>query len=86
MKKIKSISPKSFAKVLGLVYGFLGIIGGVMFLLLSILSKGNAWAGLLVAVVIPVFYGVMGFVLGYIAAWAYNMVAKKFGGLEFEIE
>jgi hypothetical protein len=34
----------------------------------------------------PVFYGVLGFLLGILAAWIYNVVAKWTGGIEFEVE
>jgi hypothetical protein len=38
--------------------------------------------GLVMAVLLPVIYGVMGFVFGIIMAAVYNVVANMFGGLE----
>jgi hypothetical protein len=32
----------------------------------------------------PIFYGVMFYFMQRIFCWAYNIVAKKFGGFEFE--
>jgi hypothetical protein len=37
------------------------------------------------AIFVPVFYGVLGFVGGVIAAFFYNLVAKMTGGLEFKV-
>ena len=34
----------------------------------------------------PIFYGIMGFVMGIISAVLYNFVSSKIGGLEFEVE
>lgn len=34
----------------------------------------------------PLFYGVLGFVFGLIAALLYNRVARLIGGVEIEIE
>ncbi|WP_147302667.1 hypothetical protein [Thalassotalea euphylliae] len=34
----------------------------------------------------PLFYGVMFYFMQRIFCWAYNMVAKKFGGFEFETQ
>ena len=33
----------------------------------------------------PIFYGVMGFIFGIIAACVYNLIAKFTGGLKFEV-
>jgi len=37
-------------------------------------------------VVLPVVYGVLGFILGALTAWLYNLVASWTGGLELELE
>lgn len=37
------------------------------------------------AILFPVIYGAIGFVLGAIVAALYNVVAKWTGGLEFEV-
>lgn len=38
------------------------------------------------AVLIPVIYGVMGFIGGVISALLYNLIARWTGGLEFEFK
>jgi hypothetical protein len=35
---------------------------------------------------IPIFYAVVGGLMGMLAAWLYNVVAGWIGGIEFEVE
>jgi hypothetical protein len=42
--------------------------------------------GLLMMVGIPIFYAVLGFIVGAIIALVYNVVAGFVGGLEIEVE
>ena len=37
-------------------------------------------------ILMPVIYGVMGFILGVIGAAVYNFVARWIGGIELEVE
>lgn len=37
-------------------------------------------------VVLPIIYGVLGFILGALTAWLYNLVARWTGGLELELD
>src|SRR5690349_12831463 len=41
---------------------------------------------LIMALLLPVFYGVMGFIVGVIGAAIYNLVAQWIGGIEVEVE
>lgn len=43
-------------------------------------------AMLLLSLLFPVFYGVMGFIFGVISAAIYNVVAHWIGGIEVEVE
>jgi hypothetical protein len=40
--------------------------------------------GLGAIVVLPIFYGVLGFLMAVIAAWLYNLAAGFTGGVEIE--
>jgi hypothetical protein len=35
---------------------------------------------------LPIFYGILGFVLGLITALLYNLVARLVGGIQIELE
>jgi hypothetical protein len=37
-------------------------------------------------ILMPVIYGVMGFIIGVIGAVIYNVVARWIGGIELEVE
>jgi hypothetical protein len=94
---LRSVGVLSMGKILGILHAFIGLLAGLFFALISALGVaipqqnaaggGNPMAfmlagGLIMAVILPVVYGVMGFVSGIIMAALYNFVANIFGGLE----
>ncbi|MDH3628421.1 MAG: hypothetical protein OES25_12325 [Acidobacteriota bacterium] len=95
---LKSLGVLSCAKITGALYAVLGLIGGAFFALFSLLgagvaasqSDGGAFIGMLFGVgaiiFLPLFYGVMGFVMGALTAFVYNIVAGFAGGVEMELE
>lgn len=96
MHILKSVGVMSVAKIMGLIYGCLGLIFVPFFLLFALVGsfaqKDASFApfaglvGIVMAVLMPVIYGVMGFVMGAIGAALYNFIAKKVGGFELEFE
>lgn len=50
------------------------------------LGGGGAIVGLLVMIVLPLIYALMGFIGGLIAALIYNIFAGLVGGIEIEVE
>jgi hypothetical protein len=97
MKKLNRIGVLSLAKFQGLMMAGMGLLLGLMFgatssLLGGLVSQSGqdlgamAGAGWLLALILPVVYGVMGFVMGAIGAFIYNLVAKVVGGIEIEIK
>lgn len=96
---IKSIRVLSLGKVVGSIYAGMGLIFGGIFSLFSIFGAAigsaasdspEAWFGLLFGVgaviILPLFYGIFGFLGGLLTAAIYNLVANVVGGLEFEVE
>lgn len=81
---IKKIGTKSLAKLLGVLYGVLGLIAGVFFAIASLVS--GDYIGIGAIVLFPILYGLMGLIGGFITAWLYNIVAAKIGGLEMDVE
>jgi hypothetical protein len=100
MYKVKKIGALSLAKILGALYAAMGFIFGLMFAVFSIipglisLFVKNGQGAALVAVamgmgaiiVLPLFYGAIGFIAGLIASVIYNFVASKVGGIELDLE
>lgn len=89
-KQLTYIAPLKAGIILGLLYAILGLILVPFFLIVALLGgkTGNslpAAFGAGFAILLPVFYGVVGFIGGIIMAALYNLVAKWTGGLEFEV-
>lgn len=91
--RLRRIGPLSAARVAGTLYFLLGAIAAVILLLFSGLggfqagNRGNLNPPATpLIVILPVLYGVGGFIGGLIMAALYNVVAGLTGGLEFELE
>lgn len=92
---LKSIGVLSAGKILAALYVLVAFIVGGLFSLVSLAGfaagggqDGGAMALLFGAgavVVLPVVYGVMGFVTGVIMAALYNLMAHFVGGIELEL-
>jgi hypothetical protein len=93
MQEIKAVSVISFARIMGILYGIMGLLFLPMFLIMSAVSGFSgqkdaafgAGIGLVFALIMPVIYGVMGFVMGALMAWIYNLVAGRWGGIELDL-
>jgi len=92
---LRRIGVLSCAKVLGTLYGLLGlVIGGVMALVAAagmaagLRQQGPMpfFFGIGAFAALPIFYGLAGFLGGLIVASLYNLVASLVGGLESEME
>jgi len=94
MYTVKSVGVLSVAKIMGLIYGCLGLIVAPVFLLIGVLGslagqQKTSFAGVFgiaFAVLMPVLYGVMGFICGALGGLLYNLFAKLVGGFELELD
>lgn len=95
MGTVKRIGPGSAFKVGLALYGFLGLILGVIFALISMLGGALApgvqlgvfkmFFGIGAIIMFPVCYGIIGGIGAAIGAVLYNLVAGWVGGLEVDI-
>jgi hypothetical protein len=93
---VKRVGPLSCAKICGLLNAVMGLLIGAIFSLVSMVigsvsqEAGGQFFGVLfgvgAVVVLPIFYGCMGFVVTLLAAALYNFAAGIVGGIEIEIE
>jgi hypothetical protein len=94
MHIVKSVGVLSIAKILGLMYACMGLLFAPLLLLMGVLAaaagqRNNPLAGIFsvgIALLLPVFYGVIGFLAGLIGAFFYNVFARWVGGFELEME
>lgn len=99
-KRLKRIAPLQLGKISGILYALSTILFVPFILLFSALASvapqmeggsstpvpGILGMGLGLIVMAPIMYGVMGFIVGVIGAFFYNIVAGWVGGIEVEVE
>jgi len=94
MYTLRSVGVLSCAKIMGAIYGSLGLLF-LPFLLLGGLAGLMAGKGseaisgiamLAIAVFAPVFYAALGFLMGAFSAWIYNLFARWLGGIRLELK
>jgi hypothetical protein len=74
------------AKVVGILYGLMGLIFLPIFLLASMLSPNGLGYGIGFAIALPILYGICGFIFTAIACAIYNWVAGMVGGIEVDLD
>jgi hypothetical protein len=94
---IRRVGIWSAAKLYGAMLAAMGLVFGAIFALASL--AGGAFApdgsssgplammfGAGAIILLPIFYGILGVVMGAISAGLYNLFAGMIGGLEVETE
>ena len=90
---IKRVDPFQCGKVGGALYAFMGFLVGALFALMAgILGPSLSQVpfagsfGIAALIVLPIIYGIIGFIMCVIMAAVYNLIAKWVGGLQIEVE
>jgi len=94
MQQIKSVDVMSAAKISGIMYACMAVVVIPFFLLAGLISmigqeKEAVFGGVAMmffAILAPFIYGAMGFVMGALMAWVYNLIAKRFGGIQIDLQ
>ncbi len=94
MFRLRSVGVLSSAKIFAVIQGAIGILVGFFVLIFAVVGAaivpGQQKLGMIgmiiIAVLSPVFYAVIGFVVGAIWAFVYNLAAQAMGGLELQLE
>lgn len=95
---IKRVDPVSAAKIGGVLYGLLGLLIGACISVVALLfsgamsslseQPGGSMFGMLFGagaiVIMPIFYGVIGFVMTLISAALFNVASKITGGVQVD--
>lgn len=94
MKRIKSFGVIQTAKVVGIIYFLLGFVVLIpLWLVLTAMgplmresdTPFMPLTGTLL-IMIPIFYGMLGFVITAVGCLIYNLIARWTGGIELEVE
>jgi hypothetical protein len=94
-KQIRNITPLSLGKVIGILYVCIGGIIGIVvacLLLIPIIIDGRIQVPIAfgIAVIgtlsISIIYGLLGWITGIATAYIYNLIAKRLGGIEIDIQ
>ncbi|MBW2972868.1 hypothetical protein KY346_00570 [Candidatus Woesearchaeota archaeon] len=93
--ELKKIGVFSLAKIQAILMAIMGLLVGIFYAILGT-AMGPAMGaqganllhslGLLSIVIMPIFYGVFGFISGLIGGFLYNIVAGAVGGVELHFK
>ena len=86
VQRLSRFSVGQTAKVLGILYGIMGLIGVPIFLIVAMVSPEEDAPSVAFALVVPILYGLLGFVFTAIGCAVYNWVAGKVGGIEISLD
>jgi hypothetical protein len=93
-REIKKLDVGSVALVYGALLAAFGLLFALLFLgfgsaMMGIMgrSEGNAMfgGGIIMLIILPIVYGVLGIVIGAIFAVVYNLIAPLVGGIKVYI-
>ena len=94
MERIEKINALSLGKTLGIFCAFAGLIIGIgttIFLLTgSVINLAGSniqgpMFGVWSIIILPIVYGILGFISGMLIALIYNLISMKTGGLEIKL-
>ena len=90
--QISRFSTHQTAKVFALLMAASSLIFVIPFILISMLSPAPENSDFptigfsLVFLIMPIFQGLMGYIMVRFGLWVYNLLSPKIGGIEFEYE
>ncbi len=96
MRTIRGVGVLSVAKIYGALSAGMGLLIGLGLAAISTIGAGfadnalppfmSALFGVGAIVILPIFYGVMGLVVGAVGAALYNVFAGTVGGVQIDVE
>ena len=85
-QQIRRFGVGQTAKVIGVLYALMGLVLVPIVLIVSMYSPNKPAFGTGFALVLPIMYGVLGFIFTAIGCAIYNVVAGLVGGIEVELD
>lgn len=90
--KLMAVMYAGIGLLFGVLYALFAVVGGGAMMAMggeenAALGGGMMMGmGLAAVIVLPILYGVLGFIGGIISAFFFNLAAKYAGGLELEVQ
>ena len=97
MQKLKKVTPISVAKLYAVISAIFGLLDGLAIALLGTAVREFAQGyemfgevsflsqfGVLAVIIVPIVYAIIGFIVAFIGAWIYNLIARFIGPIEVE--
>jgi len=81
-KQITKISVFQTSKILAVLYVLFGLIYTLIGSLMLIFGGEQVKVMAIIYILMPVILGIFSFIFIALAAWIYNLVASRFGGIE----
>jgi hypothetical protein len=88
-KTINRIAPWQAAKVFAAIYFVMGLAAAVLLGLMSLIvppPPGEPAPGLGFFLMMPILYGLAGLIFVPIGCWLFNVVTRRVGGIEVNVE
>lgn len=84
--ELKSVDPISVGKVWGFMAAVFALIQVLIFYFATIKVPYFSGGGAFMIVAFPLLFGAIGFVLGALGAFIYNIIALWVGGVKVDLE
>ncbi len=85
-QRVRRFGVLQTAKVVAVLYALIGLVFVPIFLIVSMVSPDKNQLGMGFSLLMPILYGVLGFVFTAISCAIYNLVAGFVGGIEVELD
>ena len=100
LKTVRGVNALSLGKMAGIIYACIGLIAGTLIAVIAVLGgfaglmsreAGGAqfvsmFFGVGAIFIFPIFYGILGAIIGTIVGAIFNVAARMVGGVEFEVD
>ena len=92
--ELKRLGVLSVAKLEAIIMALFGLVEGLFIGALGTVTvsmpmyRQSPWGtlGFLAVIVLPIVFGILGFVFGALGAFVYNLIAEWVGGIEMEFK
>ena len=84
--RIRRFGVLQTAKVVAVLYALIGLVFVPIFLVVSMFTPNKEGPGTGFALLMPILYGLLGFVITAVSCAIYNFVAGLVGGIEVELD